>query len=48
MCRFDLIVCSDNTVQASVLQQLSRYRPSQPGSYVTRVCSLTDFLAYCP
>ena len=46
-CRFDLLVCLDSGIQAAVLKEVSAARPTQPATYVRRICCLTDFLMYC-
>jgi hypothetical protein len=44
--RFHCIIALDDAIQAEILRQVSQYRPANAAGYVTRVCSLTDFLDY--
>lgn len=46
--KFDIICAIDQKVYAQILQSVSAERPAAPGSYLNKVCCLTDFLMYSP
>lgn len=46
--RFDVIVCLSDRIHAEVLKRVSADRPASPGQYVNKICTLTDFIVYCP
>jgi len=46
--RFDVIVCLSCRIHAEVLKRVSADRPTSPGQYVNKICTLTDFIMYCP